>query len=457
MPDDIEQLVNDIGKELLKQTDKARRSHGIFTRRYWEEKILDNVMKHEAFKVQLLRYVDSYPALKTYPQIIGHLTQYLNNPRVLEDRLIRYFYRFLNFHPIPVNYFYGFCTSIGVALFAHKFIAGTNPAQAYNYINKLAKNNMTCTLDILGEAVLSKKEAEEYIQKYIDLIDGVGKLMKGRNLDVRLNVSVKPSSFYSQFNPAAPENTTDKVCERLMVIMEKAREHDAFVCMDMEQFDYRDVSLDIFEKISMNEKLKPCPHIGMVAQTYLKDSVPFAQRVIDLAHRRGTPFTVRLVKGAYWDYEIIHARQLQWEIPVYLEKWQTDACFEQVTRLFLDNYPAVKLAVASHNIRSISHAMAYAQHKGIPNDGLEFQVLYGMGDDIRDAINAVGYPVRVYAPYGELIPGMAYLVRRILENTSNESFLRLMSASHADSQQLLKNPLDLARNDNERTQFITVS
>ena len=194
----------------------------------------------------------------------------------------------------------------------------------------------------------------------------------------------------------------------------------------------------------------------IVVQAYLKDALPFTLRVIELARKRQSPFTVRLVKGAYWDYEIINARQLEWEIPVYLEKWHTDARFEQLTRILLDNFPQVRLAIGSHNVRSISYAMAYANKKGIRKSDLEFQLLYGMGDDIKAAIVEMGYPLRVYAPYGDLIPGMAYLVRRILENTSNESFLRQRSAGRMATEELLCNPLDLAKDENERSQFISI-
>jgi RHH-type proline utilization regulon transcriptional repressor/proline dehydrogenase/delta 1-pyrroline-5-carboxylate dehydrogenase len=315
---------------------------------------------------------------------------------------------------------------------------------------------MTCTLDILGEAVLSEDEADEYTRRYVDLMDSIGSILQETGAAFQLNVSVKPSSFYSQFKPSAPEKTANKVCERLHVIMKKAKELDAFVNLDMEQNNYRDVTLKIFEKIAFDEEFREYPHLGLVVQAYLKDALPFTLRVVELGRARQSPFTVRLVKGAYWDYEIINARQLEWDIPVYLEKWQTDARFEQLTRILLDNFPQIRLAIGSHNIRSISYAMAYAQHKGMPRTDLEFQLLYGMGDDIKAAVAQMGYPVRVYAPYGDLIPGMAYLVRRILENTSNESFLRQRSAGRMATEELLRNPLDLAKEKNERTQFITV-
>lgn len=456
MENALQSEVLETGKELLARADKINRRSFVFSRGYWEDKVLDMVMRREALKIQLLRYIDTFPALRTYNQRLAHLVQYLGEKRVLQDRLARALFVLLKMHPVPLNVVYGLATSAGVSFFAHKFIAGTSPQEAFQYISGLIRKQMSCSMDILGEAVLSENEADEYTQRYVDLLDNLGAMLKEKGIAFQLNVSVKPSSFYSQFKPSAPEKTADKVCERLYLILKKAKELNAFVNLDMEQYDYREVTLRIFEKIAFDNEYKNYANLGMVVQAYLKDALPFTLRVIEMARKRQTPFAVRLVKGAYWDYEIINARQLEWEIPVYIEKWQTDARFEQLTRILLDSFPQVRLAIGSHNVRSVSYAMAYAHSKGISRSDLEFQLLYGMGDDVKDAIVEMGYPVRVYAPYGELIPGMAYLVRRILENTSNESFLRQRSAGRMAAEELLRNPLKLAREQNERAQFITI-
>jgi proline dehydrogenase len=452
----LESEVLERGRELLARAHRINRRSLRFPRRYWEEKVLDMIMRREALKVQLLRYIDTFPALKTYGQRLDHLVQYLEDDRVLKDKTIRLFFSLLKIRPVPLHVLHGMATSIGVSLFAHKFIAGTSPREALNFISGLIRKKMTCTLDILGEAVLSEMEAEQYTKRYVDLLDDIGRALAKSDMAFQLNVSVKPSSFYSQFKPSAPDKTAGKVCERLHLIMKKAKELNAFVNLDMEQYDYREVTLKIFEMIASNSEFKEYPYLGMVIQAYLKDVLPFTARVIEFARRRQSPFTVRLVKGAYWDYEIINARQREWEIPVNLQKWQTDARFEQLTRILLDSYPFVTLAIGSHNVRSISHAMAYAEKKSVAKSDLEFQLLYGMGDDIKESIVEMGYPVRIYAPYGELIPGMAYLVRRILENTSNESFLRQRSAGRMAAEELLRNPLELARDEHERNQFVAV-
>ena len=155
---------------------------------------------------------------------------------------------------------------------------------------------------------------------------------------------------------------------------------------------------------------------------------------------RGTPITVRLVKGAYWDYEVLHAQQLGWPVPVFGEKWATDACYERCSRLLLEHHEVLRPAFGSHNVRSLAHAMAVAEALEVPEDGYEVQMLYGMGGPIQEAVVGCGRRVRVYTPYGAMLPGMAYLVRRLLENTSNESFLKASFTKRARIEDLLRNP-----------------
>ena len=149
---------------------------------------------------------------------------------------------------------------------------------------------------------------------------------------------------------------------------------------------------------------------------------------------------IRLVKGAYWDLELITAEQKNWLVPVYGEKQQTDACFERCTELLLENHDVIRLGIASHNVRSIAQAMARARSLNVPGGRLEFQVLWGMGDVLKKAILKAGYPVRVYIASGELLPGMSFLVRRIIENTSQTGFLFQSLGAGVPIKELLKAP-----------------
>ena len=145
--------------------------------------------------------------------------------------------------------------------------------------------------------------------------------------------------------------------------------------------------------------------------------------VVRAPQQRAQPLTVRLVKGAYWDHEIVEARQHGWEAPVFEVKADCDLNFELLTRRLLDARPKVRVAIASHNLRSVSHAIAYNRLTGGDDRDLELQVLRGLGDPLQTALARQDLRVRTYCPVGDLVAGMAYLVRRLLENTSNESFL----------------------------------
>src|SRR5207245_2500921 len=156
-----------------------------------------------------------------------------------------------------------------------------------------------------------------------------------------------------------------------------------------------------------------------------------------------------LVKGAYWDYEKIKSRQNGWDCPVYFQKQESDVNFEALTQLLLENESIVTAAFGSHNVRSIAYAQALAGELGIDHSRFEFQLLYGMAGPIKRALVEMGYRVREYCPVGELLPGMSYLVRRLLENTSNEGFLRAKFAENVSATELLRDPNELVMRDRQ--------
>jgi proline dehydrogenase len=154
---------------------------------------------------------------------------------------------------------------------------------------------------------------------------------------------------------------------------------------------------------------------------------------------RSVPLVIRLVKGAYWDHEVVEARQRGWRPPVFEVKADCDRNFEALTLALLDARPLIRPAVASHNLRSVAHAIAANARTGAAAGELELQVLRGLGDELQHALASEGYRVRTYCPVGDLVAGMAYLVRRLLENTSNESFL-FRQASGRPLEELLAAP-----------------
>ena len=187
---------------------------------------------------------------------------------------------------------------------------------------------------------------------------------------------------------------------------------------------------------------------GIVIQAYLRDSLGDLAQLMEWSTTGSRPIAVRLVKGAYWDAETVLARAHGWPVPVYERKGDTDANFERCTRLLLEHRAGarwtVQPAFASHNVRSVAHAIAVADDLGLPRHDLQFQMLYGMEGGLAGAVRSLGPQVDVYAPVGDLVPGMSYLVRRLLENSSNESFVR-QTGRHLDASRLLTAPVPLPR------------
>jgi len=162
-----------------------------------------------------------------------------------------------------------------------------------------------------------------------------------------------------------------------------------------------------------------------VIQAYRRDALADLREMVAWSERAlRMPLAIRLVKGAYWDFETVVATAEGWPSPVFAAKADTDASYERCVRYLIEHAGRVRPAFGSHNLRSIAYAVAYARARGLPPGAVEHQLLYGMAEPIHAALCRLGFRVRVYAPVGDLVAGMAYLVRRLLENTSNESFIR---------------------------------
>jgi RHH-type proline utilization regulon transcriptional repressor/proline dehydrogenase/delta 1-pyrroline-5-carboxylate dehydrogenase len=442
----LENATRGIGHKIFSLMEEKTPS--LFEAKGWEMAVLDWLMKDEHLKAAALRFVDVFPTLHTAEAVAEHIRQYFpfsdhRFPAALRLGSVLASPAFLTQRFLAAE------TRAIISRMAHNFIAGSTATEAFGAIQKLETQGMSFTLDLLGEATTNEKEAEEYMQKYLDLLSALAGLMKtapspprGSSAAPRLNISLKLSSLYSQFDPINPRGTCEAVKARLRQILAKAENLEAFVNIDVEQYRLRELTFQIFQEIVGEKEFKDYPHLGIVIQAYLQDAFTFTESFLHWVKKRGTPLTVRLVKGAYWEYEVINARQHHWPVPVFTHKAETDACFEAIAQQLLKNYPLITTAVGSHNIRSIAHALALAESQETPR-ALEIQMLYGMGDNIKHALVEMGRPLRIYTPYGQLVPGMGYLVRRMLENTSTESFLRHSRLHDVSTEALLKDPREL--------------
>jgi RHH-type transcriptional regulator, proline utilization regulon repressor / proline dehydrogenase / delta 1-pyrroline-5-carboxylate dehydrogenase len=427
-----------------------RRRPSIFEKRWWDDRILSWAMSDESVKVQMFRFVDALPTLKTHQQVTQHLQEYFED---VNDKLPSAARLMLDFSSqnTVLGRALAYNARANARRMAERFIAGHTSDEVLQSVAKIRQQGFAFTLDLLGEAVVSEKEAIAYKQAYLDLLSDLGPAVNGWSEDTsidcdengpiaRLQISLKLSGLCSQFRPVDPVGTAEVVKKRLRPILKRARKQMAFVHIDMEQYEYRDLTLEIFKQVLMEDEFRDFADVGIVVQAYLPDAEQDLVGLQEFVAERGTPITVRLVKGAYWDYESVIADQKNWPTPVFTEKWQSDHNFEQLCRFLMENHQTLRPAFASHNLRSLAHAVAWGNQLGVPKSAYEIQMLYGMGVKHAELFREQGHRVRIYTPFGDLIPGMAYLVRRLLENTSNDSFLRHSLAEDITREKLMAKP-----------------
>ncbi|MBD2516355.1 L-glutamate gamma-semialdehyde dehydrogenase [Nostoc sp. FACHB-973] len=430
-----EAKTQEIAKQLLAATQENRSFFAsLRDQMRWDDKLLAWAMSNPGLRVQLFRFIDTLPALHSKSEIASHLQEYLGDESVELPSALKGMLNFANPDSVPGQVA---ATTVGTAVetLAHKYISGENIKQVIKTVERLRKEKMAFTIDLLGEAVITEAEAQSYLERYLELMQQLVEASKnwtvipaideadGESLP-KVQVSVKLTAFYSQFDPLDAKGSEERVSDRIRILLRRAKELGAAVHFDMEQYAYKDITLNILKKLLLEEEFRQRTDIGMTIQAYLRDSEEDVKNVISWLKQRGYPLTIRLVKGAYWDQETIKAAQKHWSQPVYNDKAATDANFETITQLLLENHQYVYSAIGSHNVRSHARAIAIAESLNVPRRRFELQVLYGMGDKVAKALVDRGYRVRVYCPYGELLPGMAYLIRRLLENTANSSFLR---------------------------------
>jgi proline dehydrogenase len=406
-----------------------------------DSRAMELASRDDELRAALFRFVDVVPACRSLEDVARHLRGFLEElpeapppiaaaMRIADVRAARSAL--------------GAAAAAGVKHMAHRFIVGESPAAANRVLQGLWEHGVASSVDLLGEATVTEAEADQYAARCADALEELSRPAtrwpSRPQLEAdstgplpRANVSVKISALTPLLRPDAPRLGQRDAAGRLRPLLRRAMELDAHVHIDMESLDSREAVLELVLELLSGPAFASGPSTGIVLQAYLRDSPDQLATILDWARSSGRtpPITVRLVKGAYWDHELVEARQHGWPAPVFEVKADCDRNFEQLTRTLLDARPLVRVAVASHNLRSVSHAIAYNRLTGGNDRDLELQVLRGLGDELQDALASRGYRVRTYCPVGDLVAGMAYLVRRLLENTSNESFLHEQASGTA--------------------------
>jgi RHH-type proline utilization regulon transcriptional repressor/proline dehydrogenase/delta 1-pyrroline-5-carboxylate dehydrogenase len=435
---DVEARVRALGRQIAAGQAKAGRSRS----RALEDRGMELLSRDPALRAALFRLVDVAPACAGRRDLASHLASLLSEAEASEapaGGLLR--------RAVPAargaasrrvsGLAVGTVAGVAVHRMATRFIVGEDPAGAVPTLAQLWERGAATTVDLLGEATVTTAEADRYARRCDEALRTLAKAAQQwparPTLDVspRVNLSVKVTALTAKVKADAPELGIEDASHRLRTLLRTAKQVGAHLHVDMESMDSRDLITQLVIDLLNEPEFRHGLSAGIVLQAYLRDADEQLDQLLDGIRQ---PFTIRLVKGAYWEHETVEARQNGWTAPVYETKVESDRSFERLTKRLLDNRPQVKVAIASHNVRSIAHALALA-----PDRDLELQVLRGLGDDLQVALTELGLRVRTYCPVGDLVAGMSYLVRRLLENTSNDSFL-LSRSRGTDLDQLLARP-----------------
>jgi RHH-type transcriptional regulator, proline utilization regulon repressor / proline dehydrogenase / delta 1-pyrroline-5-carboxylate dehydrogenase len=421
----------------------------IFHSRWWSQSAINLAMKDPVFKAHLFRFIDVLPAVADDERVVSLASEYFGD---LGNELFG-----LQWGLKAVA-----STSLGARLtgksirkqveqMARTFIAGATVEEAETALAGLWKSGRAWSVDLLGEATISELEADRYRDQCLDALhilagsaatwpatplleqDRIGSLP-------RVQLSLKISALTSHLDPMDPEGSYRTVAARLRPVVSLAAAVPASLIFDMEQAETKDLLLTIFTRLFAEAPYRSYPYAGLALQAYHRDTEGDIHRLLAWVRTRGTPITIRLVKGAYWDSDTVRYRQAGWPVPLFEQKAETDLNYERLIPVLLGQPDLIRPAFGTHNLRTLAAIEAVAESLSYPHDMLEYQMIYGMAEPFQQAMVKHGRRVRLYTPVGQLLPGMAYLVRRLLENTSNESFLRKEYVESQPLQRLLAPP-----------------
>lgn len=330
-------------------------------------------------------------------------------------------------------------------IMSRQFVMGRDISEAINRAKKKEAEGYRYSYDMLGEAALTKEDAERYFEAYKTAIKAIGEAGKKQaTVYQRAGISVKLSALHPRYQEAQKEQVLEELPPRLLALAEIAKHHDIALTIDAEETERLDLSLDVIEKVFKNERLDAWEGFGVAVQSYQKRAFYVLDWLAALARSKNQRIMVRLIKGAYWDSEIKKAQmQGLTDYPVFTRKVYTDVSFQACAKKILTMTDALYPQFATHNAYSVAMIMTLV---GDYRD-FEFQCLHGMGNELYAQIVAkscAGIPCRIYAPVGSHEDLLPYLVRRLLENGANSSFVNRIVDDKAPLAGLVVNPVEKA-------------
>ena len=334
---------------------------------------------------------------------------------------------------------------MAMRMMGEQFVTGETIAEALKRARTLEAVGFQYSYDMLGEAATTAKDAERYYKDYEQAIHAIGKASNGRGVYGGPGISIKLSALHPRYSRAQAHRVMAELLPRVKALALIAAEYNIGLNIDAEEADRLELSLDLLESLCLDPDLKGWNGIGFVVQAYSKRCPYVLDFIIDLARRSGHRLMVRLVKGAYWDAEIKRA-QLDGlkDFPVYTRKVHTDVSYIACARKLLDARDVVFPQFASHNAQTLATIYRLAGRNFNIGD-YEFQCLHGMGEPLYEEVVGVGKlnrPCRIYAPVGTHETLLAYLVRRLLENGANSSFVNRIVDPKVSIEALAEDPVD---------------
>jgi len=334
-------------------------------------------------------------------------------------------------------------TRQAMRVLGHHFVLGETISEALSRASKSAAHGYRHSFDMLGEGARTAADAKRYWRAYADAIEAIGKAAGSAGLPDRMGISVKLSALHPRYHATHHERVMRELVPDLLSLAQKAKAHDLNFTVDAEEADRLELSLDVVDAVFADRSLAGWDGFGLAIQAYQKRAPAVIDHIDALCRRLGRRMMVRLVKGAYWDTEIKLAQQHGLaDYPVYTRKPATDVCYLACARRLLAMRPHLYPQFATHNALTVATILEMA---GDDRGGFEFQRLHGMGEALYTAVASGEHPVpcRIYAPVGGYRDLLAYLVRRLLENGANSSFVAVAGDNHVPIADLLRRPLDV--------------
>jgi len=335
-----------------------------------------------------------------------------------------------------------------MGIMGRQFVLGRTIDEALKRARSMEDKGYRYSYDMLGEGARTDADARRYFESYANAIERIGSKVDGRGVLDAPGISVKLTALHPRYEFAHMARMMDELLPRVRELALMARKYNIGFCIDAEEAARLEPQLDVLEALAMDPELSGWDGLGLALQAYQKRALPTVEWLRDLARRSSHRLMVRLVKGAYWDTEVKIAQVDGLDdYPVFTRKTNTDVSYLACARRLLDDVEAFFPQFATHNAHTVASVYEYAREKGV-TDQFEFQRLHGMGEALYEQVvgpQALDVPTRIYAPVGSHEDLLPYLVRRLLENGANSSFVNRLVDDAAPIDEIVEDPIERVR------------